>query len=109
METALTILKQHGPVAFMLLLTWQLLSGEIQGLDERIRGLDGNIQGLDGSIQELRIEMTEEFKAVRAEMTESNRLIRSDISALGERMARVEIRLASVERVVYAELDPNDR
>ena len=55
--------------------------------------------------QAVRAEMAESDRAIRAEMTESNQAIRADISALGERMAGVEIRLTGVERVLYANFD----
>ena len=114
METAITILKQHGPTGAVLVLGL-FMHGSIQGLDERILGLDQKIQGLDqkfqgldGQIQELRIDMVEEFKAVRSEMAaadqsirsemaEGFQAVRSDISDLGERMARVETRVEGIE------------
>ncbi len=107
METAITILKQHGPTGAVLVLGL-FMHGSIQGLDERILGLDQKIQGLDGQIQELRIDMAEEFKAVRSEMAaadqsirsemaEGFQAVRSDISDLGERMARVETRVEGIE------------
>ncbi len=107
METAITILKQHGPTGAVLVLGL-VIFGSIQGLDDRIQGLDQRIQGLDGEIQELRIDMAEEFKAVRSEMAVADQSIRSemaagieavrsDISDLGERVARVETKVEGIE------------
>ena len=54
----------------------------------------------------VRADMSEEFGAVRADMSEEFRAVRADISVLGERIARVETRLTSIERVFYADLEP---
>ena len=85
-NTISTALKQGGPSAVVLvalLIFWADLNGDFQTLDE----------GLD----ELRAEMIKGDQAIRAEMAEEFKAVRADISALGERMARVESWLDSIE------------
>ena len=97
METTITILKQHAPMALMLLAAVIYLQND-----------------LGGDIQKLRTDMAEEFKAVRAEMTEGFRAIRaemggeltgvrSEIAGTNERLARVETRLDSIEDRLYTD------
>ena len=104
METTITLFKQHGPIAGMLTLAVFFL---LSSMDGRFQSMDGRLQGMDDEIQELRIEMAEEFKAVRVdmaadhqairtEMAEEFKAVRSDVSNLVERVARVETRLDSI-------------
>ena len=113
METTYAFLKQNALATFLVM---------------AVLSANGQIWFLGGSVQDLRTDMGEEFQAVRAEMntefrairaemaesdrairadmTEEFKAVRSDISVLGERIARMETRLTSVERVLYADLDP---
>ena len=69
-------------------------------------GTSGDIRNTRDDIHVLRTEMAEGHQAIRTEMAESVRAIRAGISVLGERIARVETRLTSIERVFYADLEP---
>ena len=67
METTITILKQHAPMALMLLAAVIYLQND-----------------LGGDIQELRTDMAEEFTATRAEMGEELTGVRSEIAGANE-------------------------
>lgn len=119
METTFAYLKRNSFNA-ALLLAVLAMNGQVWLTNGRIEGLDYRIMGLDDEIQELRIDMADEFKAVRDEMAEGDRAIRADmaeeftairadVSALSERMARVETRLSGVERALYADPDAPPR
>ena len=100
METTLSILKHGGPstvVLVALLFFWADLSGALnEGLDElRAEMIKGD--------QAIRAEMNAGFQAIRAEMGGEFKAVRADISALGERMARVETRLDSIEDRLYTD------
>ena len=69
-------------------------------------GTSGDIQDVRDDIQTLRTEMNAEFRAIRAEMGEGDKSIRAELSNTNERLARVETRLTSVERILYADIDP---
>ena len=80
-------------------------------------GTSGEVQDMRGDIQALRTEMNAEFRAlrtemaeghqeIRAEMVKGDQSIRAELSNTNERLARVETRLTSVERILYADLDP---
>ena len=89
MEITLSILKHGGPstvVLVALLFFWADLSG-----------------ALDEGLDEVRAEMIKGDQAIRAEMAEEFKAVRADISALGERMARVETRLDSIEDRRYTD------
>ena len=58
---------------------------------------------MNAGFQAIRAEMNAGFQAIRAEMAESDQAIRADISVLGERMARVETRLDSIEDRLYTD------
>ena len=112
METTVMFIKQHGPVAAMIVLAGLFFNSSLderfERLDERFERQDERIQGLSDQIQQLRIEMSEEFKAVRSEMAAGDqairaemaagfRLVQAQISDLGERMARVETKTDGIE------------
>lgn len=124
METTYAFLKQNALAAFLVM--------AVLSANGQIWFLGGSVQDLRTDMgeefQAVRAEMNTEFRAIRAEMAESDRAIRaemaesdrairagmaeefkavrSDISVLGERIARMETRLTSVERVLYADFDP---
>ncbi len=91
METTITLFKQHGPFAGMLALAVFFL---LSSMDERL-------QSMDDEIRELRIEMAADHQTIRTEMAEEFKAVRLDISQLGERLARVETRLDSIENRLY--------
>ena len=119
METTFLFLKQHVPVAAMIVIAglffnsglderFERLDERFERLDERIERQGERIQGLSDEIQQLRFEMSEEFKAVRSEMAAGDQAIRAEMAAgfslvqaqisdLGERMARVETRTDGIE------------
>ena len=83
----------------------EMVEGHQEIRAEMGKGDQANRAEMTAGFQAVRAEMAESDRAIRAEMTESNQAIRADISALGERMAGVETRLTSVERVLYANFD----
>ncbi len=83
----------------------EMVEGHQEIRAEMGKGDQANRAEMTAGFQAIRAEMAESDRAIRAEMTESNQAIRADISALGERMAGVEIRLTGVERVLYANFD----
>ena len=101
METTISeVLKHGGPstvVLVALLIVWTDLNGALdEGLDElRAEMIKGD--------QATRAEMNAGFQAIRAEMAEEFKAVRADISVLGERMARVETRLDSIEDRLYTD------
>ena len=111
METTLSILKHGGPstvVLVALLFLWADLSGALnEGLDElraeMIKGDQAIRAEMNAGFQAIRAEMNAGDHAIRAEMAEEFKAVRADISALGERMARVETRLDSIEDRLYTD------
>ena len=101
METTISeVLKHGGPstvVLVALLIVWADLNGALdEGLDElRAEMIKGD--------QAIRAEMNAGFQAIRAEMAEEFKAVRADISVLGERMARLETRLDSIEDRLYTD------
>lgn len=83
----------------------EMVEGHQEIRAEMGKGDQANRAEMTAGFQAVRAEIAETDRAIRAEMTESNQAIRADISALGERMAGVETRLTSVERVLYANFD----
>ena len=69
-------------------------------------GTSGDIQDLREDVRNLRAEMAEGDQAIRAEMAAGDQSIRAELANTNERLARVETRLTSVERILYADLDP---
>ena len=67
------------------------MDGHIQGMDSHIRELDSHLRGLDHSTQT-------EFKAIRHTMQTEFKAVRQDISALNERLIRLETLLEQVIR-----------
>ena len=89
----------------------QAIRTEMVKGDQAIRAeMNAGFQAIRAEMAEsdraIRADMSEEFWAVRADMSEEFRAVRADISVLGERIARVETRLTSIERVFYADLEP---
>jgi len=98
-----------------------LSNTRIQGLQDDIQGLDDKIQDLRADMvagdqmlraemvagdQMLRAEMVDGFQSIRATMAAGDKSIRAELSNTNERLARVETRLTSVERVLYADFEP---
>jgi len=131
METTYAFLKQNALSTFLVVAVLSA-NGQIWLSNNRIQGLDDEIQDLRAEMaeghqeiraemvkgdQEIRAEMNAGFQSIRAEMAagdqsiraemaESNQAIRADISVLGGRVARVETRLTSVERILYEDFEP---
>ena len=122
METTLSILKHGGPstvVLVALLFIWADLNGALNGglnelRAEMIKGDQAIRAEMNAGFQAIRAEMNAGFQAIRAEMNAGDqairaemgggfKLVRADISALGERMARVETRLDSIEDRLYTD------
>ena len=61
---------------------------------------------MKSSGQMLRAEMIKGDQAIRAEMNDGLQPIRAEMANTNERLARVETRLTSVERILHADLDP---
>lgn len=103
METTINSIIKHNALptaALSVLIYLQVgMGGDIQDVRE-------DIQTLREDVQTLRAEMNTEFRAIRAEIAEVDKSIRAELSNTNERLARVETRLTSVERVLYADLDP---
>lgn len=97
METTISeVLKHGGPstvVLVALLIVWADLNGALDEL--RAEMVNGD--------QAIRTEMNAGFQAIRAEMAEEFKAVRADVSALGERLARVETRLYSIEDWLYTD------
>ena len=114
METTITILKENAPVAVMLLLAVMFLQhdlgGEIQALRaDMAAGFQAIRTEMAAGDQAIRAEMAAGEKAVRSELTREFKAERADISQLGERLARVETRLDSIEDRFYGESDQTTR
>ena len=99
METTITIFKQNGLVAVMLAAVTLTMNGQFQRLDERI-------QGLDGEVQELRIEMTEGFKAVRFEMAVVDRSIRAEMAEMDQ---SIRVQMTEMDQSIRAEMAKMDQ
>ncbi|MYE29790.1 MAG: hypothetical protein F4X78_08700 [Gammaproteobacteria bacterium] len=107
METTIySILKYNAlpTVALSVVIYLQTgTSGDIQDLREDVRNLRAEM--VEGH-QEIRAEMVKGDQAIRAEMAAGDQSIRAELANTNERLARVETRLTSVERILYADLDP---
>ena len=113
METTITILKQHAPMALMLLAAVIYLQNDLGGdiqelrtdMAEEFEAVRAEMAALRADMNEefkaVRAEMNEEFKAVRTEMGEELTGVRSEIAGTNERLARVETRLDSIEDRLY--------
>ena len=129
METTIySILKYNAlpTVALSVVIYLQTgTSGDIQDLREDVRNLRAEmVEGhqeiraemvkgdqairaeMNAGFQSIRAEMAEGDQAFRAEMAAGDQSIRAELANTNERLARVETRLTSVERVLYADLDP---
>ena len=62
---------------------------------ETVKGDRAISAEMNGGFQSIRAEMNAGFQSIRAEMADTN-----------ERLARVETRLTSVERILHADLEP---
>ncbi len=120
METTYAFLKQNALASFLVVAVvsangqiW-LLNTRIQGLEEEIQDLRADMLTSDqmlradmlASDRMLRAEMVKGDQAIRAEMNAGFQSIRAEMANTNERLARVETRLTSVERILYADLDP---
>ena len=115
METTFTSMLKHNalPVAALSVVIYLQTgtSGDIQNLRDDIQTLRTEMSEGHQAIraemskgdQAIRAEMNAGFQAIRTEMAESDQAIRADISVLGERMARVETRLDSIEDRLYTD------
>ena len=120
METTYAFLKQNALASFLVVAVvsangqlW-LSNTRIQGLEEEIQDLRADMLTSDqmlradmlASDQMLRAEMVKGDQAIRAEMNAGFQSIRVEMANTNERLARVETRLTSVERILHADLDP---
>lgn len=131
METTYALLKQYALASFLVVAVvsangqiW-LLNTRIQGLEEEIQDLRADMLTSDQMLraemikgdQAIRAEMNAGFQSIRAEMIKGDQAVRADMNAgfqsiraemanTNEQLARVETRLTSVERILYADLDP---
>ena len=120
METTYAFLKQNALASFLVVAVvsangqiW-LLNTRIQGLEEEIQDLRADMFASDqmlradmlASDRMLRAEMVKGDQAIRAEMNAGFQSIRAEMANTNEWLARVETRLTSVERILYADLDP---
>lgn len=120
METTYAFLKQNALAGFLVVAVvsangqiW-LLNTRIQGLEEEIQDLRADMLTSDqmlradmlASDRMLRAEMIKGDQAIRAEMNAGFQSIRAEMANTNERLARVETRLTSVERILHADLDP---
>ena len=108
METTISeVLKHGGPstvVLVALLIVWADLNGALDELRaEMVNGDQAIRTEMNAGFQAIRAEMNAGDQAIRAEMAEEFKAVRADISALGERMARVETRLDSIEDTLYTD------
>ena len=108
METTISeVLKHGGPstvVLIALLFVWADLNGALDELRaEMVNGDQAIRTEMNAGFQAIRAEMNAGDQAIRAEMAEEFKAVRADISALGERMARVETRLDSIEDRLYTD------
>ncbi|MYH34575.1 MAG: hypothetical protein F4133_12325 [Gammaproteobacteria bacterium] len=116
METTYAFLKHGSPSAIVLvalLISWVDLNGDIQEIREDMVESDRMIRAeMNAGFQAIRAEMVNGDQATRAEMNAGFQSIRAELADTNERLAdtnerlaRVETRLAGVERVLYAEPD----
>ena len=131
METTYAFLKQNALASFLVVAVVSA-NGQIWFSNTRIQGLEEEIQDLRADMltsdqmlraemikgdQAIRAEMNAGFQSIRAEMIKGDQAVRADMNAgfqsiraemanTNERLARVETRLTSVERILYADLDP---
>ena len=108
METTISeVLKHGGPstvVLVALLIVWADLNGALDELRaEMVNGDQAIRTEMNAGFQAIRAEMNAGDQAIRTEMAEESKAVRADISALGERMARVETRLDSIEDRLYTD------
>ena len=92
METTITSILKHNALPAAALSVVIYLQA----------GTSGDIQNLRDDIRNTR----DDIHFLRTEMAEGHQAIRADISPVGERIARVDTRLTSIERVFYADLEP---
>ena len=121
METTYAFLKQNGLLAAALpvLLYLQFSTGaEIRDLRaemaeghqeiraEMVKGDQAIRAEMNAGFQSIRAEMAAGDQSIRAEMAKGDQSIRAELADTNERLARVETRLTSIERVIYADLNP---
>lgn len=102
METTYAFFKHGAPsvgVLVALFVFWADLNGDIQEIRAEMVEND----------QAIRAEMNAGFQAVRVELSEVDQSIRAELSDTNERLARVETRLTSVERILYSDIDPQSQ
>ncbi len=120
METTYAFLKQNALSIFLVVAVLSA-NGQIWLSNNRIQGLDDEIQDLRADMvaghqairaemaeghQEIRAEMVKGDQEIRAEMTAGDQSISAELGDTNEWLARVETRLTSVERILYADLEP---
>ena len=120
METTYAFLKQNALASFLVVAVVSA-NGQIWFSNTRIQGLEEEIQDLRAEMikgdQAIRAEMNAGFQSIRTEMVKGDQTVRAEMNAgfqsiraemanTNERLARVETRLNSVERILHADLDP---
>ena len=114
METTInSILKYNALPAAALSVVIYLqagTSGDIQDMRGEIRNMRDDIQAQRTEMvkgdQSIRAGMNAGFQSIRAEMAAGDQSIRAELADTNERLARVDTRLTSVERILYADFDP---
>ncbi len=115
METTISLAKEHGLAALTLLavlyvavntndLRGQMAEGHRSILAEMAEGHQAIRAVMAEGDQTPRTGMTREFRSFRAEMAADHQAIRADISALDERVARVETRVGGIEERLERDL-----
>ena len=84
----------------------EMVEGHQEIRAEMVKGDQAIRAEMNAGFQSIRAEMAEGDQAIRAEMAAGDQSIRAELANTNERLARVETRLTSVERVLYADLDP---
>ena len=84
----------------------EMVEGHQEIRAEMVKGDQAIRAEMNAGFQSIRAEMAEGDQAIRAEMAAGDQSIRAELANTNERLARVETRLTSVERVLYADFDP---
>ena len=108
MESAVTLLKENTPMALMLVVGGFLLQYDLGGDIQEIRtDMAEEFKVVRAEIIALRTDMNEEFKAVRAEMAASDLAIRADMyDGFGAIRAEIAAELTGVRSEIA---DSNER
>ena len=112
MDTVFTLLKDNAPVAVMILITALYFGEDSRAVRDGMAEIRDDLDAIRDDLTEVRTEMASnnqairaemagEFKAVRAEMAGEFGAVRAEMANTNERLARVEIRLDSIENRLY--------